>query len=87
MILSIDDMVTSLSGVGDKRAEALSELGIKTIRDLLTYYPFRFEDLTTKSIEQIEDNEKVVLEGIAISEGTVSYFGRKRNRLSFPIEL
>ncbi|SEI47843.1 ATP-dependent DNA helicase RecG [Alkalibacterium gilvum] len=85
MILSIDDMVTSLSGVGDKRAEALSELGIKTIRDLLTYYPFRFEDLTTKSIEQIEDNEKVVLEGIAISEGTVSYFGRKRNRLSFRI--
>jgi ATP-dependent DNA helicase RecG len=83
MKLSIKDPVSGLSGVGAKRAEALNELGIFTIIDLLTYYPFRFEDLTAKSIEEIEDNEKVVLEGTAISEGTVSYFGRKRNRLTF----
>jgi len=83
MTLSIKDPVSGLSGVGAKRAEALSELGIISILDLLTYYPFRFEDLTAKSIEEIEDNEKVVLEGTAISEGTVSYFGRKRNRLTF----
>ncbi|WP_371860866.1 ATP-dependent DNA helicase RecG [Alkalibacterium kapii] len=81
--MSIADTVASLSGVGEKRAEALNDLGIVTISDLLTYYPFRFEDLTVKSIEEIEDNDKVVLTGTAISEGTVSYFGRKRNRLSF----
>lgn len=83
MTLSINDSVAVLKGVGDKRVEALNELGIYTIEDLFTYYPFRFEDLTVKSIEEIEENEKVVLEGVAISEGTVSYFGRKRNRLTF----
>lgn len=83
MTLSMEDSVARLSGVGEKRVEALNELGIITILDLLTYYPFRFEDLTAKAIEEIEDNEKVVLEGTAISEGTVSYFGRKRNRLTF----
>ncbi|MFO8069774.1 MAG: ATP-dependent DNA helicase RecG [Alkalibacterium sp.] len=81
--MSILDSVAVLSGVGEKRVEALNELGIHSIIDLLTYYPFRFEDLTVKSIEDIEDNEKVVLEGVAISDGVVSHFGRKRNRLTF----
>lgn len=83
MTLSILDSVAVLKGVGEKRVEALNELGIHSIIDLLTYYPFRFEDLTVKSIEDIEDNEKVVLEGVAISDGVVSHFGRKRNRLTF----
>ncbi|WP_423190477.1 ATP-dependent DNA helicase RecG [Alkalibacterium sp. f15] len=81
--MSILDSVAVLKGVGEKRVEALNELGIHSIIDLLTYYPFRFEDLTVKSIEDIEDNEKVVLEGVAISDGVVSHFGRKRNRLTF----
>ncbi|OJF89723.1 ATP-dependent DNA helicase RecG [Alkalibacterium sp. 20] len=83
MTLSILDSIAVLKGVGEKRVEALNELGIHSIIDLLTYYPFRFEDLTVKSIEDIEDNEKVVLEGVAISDGVVSHFGRKRNRLTF----
>nr|WP_143139369.1 ATP-dependent DNA helicase RecG [Alkalibacterium sp. 20] len=81
--MSILDSIAVLKGVGEKRVEALNELGIHSIIDLLTYYPFRFEDLTVKSIEDIEDNEKVVLEGVAISDGVVSHFGRKRNRLTF----
>ena len=28
-----------------KRAENLQELGIATIEDLLTYYPFRYDDI------------------------------------------
>lgn len=36
-----------LKGVGPKRAELLkSELGIKTFRDLLYHFPFRYEDRT-----------------------------------------
>lgn len=83
MTLSITDSVSKLSGVGEKRVEALADLGIHTILDLLTYYPFRYEDLTVKSIEDIEENEKVVLEGPAISEGVVTHFGRRKNRLTF----
>ncbi|MCC5894973.1 MAG: ATP-dependent DNA helicase RecG [Alkalibacterium sp.] len=85
MTKTIQDPVSVLSGVGAKRVEALNELGIVTIEDLLTHYPFRYEDLTVKAIDEIEDNEKVVLEGVAISDGVVSHFGRKRNRLTFRI--
>ena len=34
-----------IAGVGPKRAENLQELGIATIEDLLTYYPFRYDDI------------------------------------------
>lgn len=84
---SIRDSVSVLSGVGPKRVDALNELGIYTILDLLTYYPFRYEDLTVRSIEEIEDKEKVVLKGPLISDPAVSHFGRGKNRLSFRINV
>lgn len=84
---SIDDKVTTLKGVGNKRAEALNQLGIESVYDLLTFYPFRYEDLTVKSIDSIEDREKVVLKGQVISDGVVHYFGRNKNRLSFRLNV
>ena len=43
--MDITDLVSVLPGVGPKRAENLQELGIATIEDLLTYYPFRYDDI------------------------------------------
>lgn len=87
MTLSINDSVSVLTGVGPKREQALEQLEIENIYDLLTFFPFRYEDLTVKSIEDIEDREKVVLQGPAISDAIVNYFGRKKNRLQFRINV
>ena len=38
---SLEDNITVLSGVGEKRAQALNALGIFTIADLLEYFPFQ----------------------------------------------
>lgn len=44
--------VSSLSGVGDRRAERLAQAGIATVEDLLHYYPRRYLDRST--INRIE---------------------------------
>ncbi|HSW54098.1 MAG TPA: ATP-dependent DNA helicase RecG [Ignavibacteriaceae bacterium] len=44
---SLDDSVQYLKSVGPKRAESFSNIGIKTIRDLLFYFPSRHLDRTT----------------------------------------
>lgn len=44
---SIDDSVQYLKSVGPKRAESFSKIGIRTIRDLLFYFPSRHLDRTT----------------------------------------
>src|SRR5437870_4363627 len=41
---AIDSELTYLKGVGPKRAEALARLGLRTVYDLLYYFPFRYED-------------------------------------------
>lgn len=84
---SIYDPVTVLANVGEKRQAALAELGIVTIEDLLTHFPFRYEDIQVKGIYEIEDQEKASLKGEVVSEPVVSRFGYKKNRLSFRLKI
>lgn len=43
----LDDSVQYLKSVGPKRAETFSKIGVRTIRDLLFYFPSRHLDRTT----------------------------------------
>lgn len=79
----LNQSVAYLKGVGPKRSEVLNSLGIKTVEDLLTYYPFRYDDIQEKSLDEIQDQEKVVLKGTVLAEPVVSYYGFKKNRLVF----
>lgn len=80
---SLSDPVTMLAGVGGKRAESLASLGIHTIEDLLTYYPFRYEDIQERNLNEILDQEKVTIKGLVVSPPVMSRFGYKKNRLQF----
>lgn len=40
--------VTNIKGVGSETAEILKEMGIHHLRDLLMYFPFRYEDFRIK---------------------------------------
>ena len=43
-MLDITTPIQYVKGVGPKKAEALAEVGIRTVYDLLLYLPFRYED-------------------------------------------
>lgn len=81
----IENSVLEMKGVRPKRAEQLATLGITTIKDLLFYFPFRFEDFEVRSLDEALDQEKIVIKGLVLTEPVVSYFGRRRNRLAFRI--
>ncbi|HOU13191.1 MAG TPA: ATP-dependent DNA helicase RecG [Anaerolineae bacterium] len=56
----LDASVESLAGVGKKRAELFEKLGVKTIRDVLFFYPRRYEDYSTlKTINHLVYGERV----------------------------
>lgn len=77
--------VSTLPGVGAKRLEAIESLGIKNIYDLLFYFPFRYEDMEVKSLNDAVDQEKILLKGIVASDPVVARFGYKKNRLNVRI--
>jgi ATP-dependent DNA helicase RecG len=81
--MSIEETVSVLPGVGPKRAQTLAELGIVTIENLLSYYPFRYEDIQEKNLLEINDQEKVTLKDVIVSAPVVSRFGYKKSRLQF----
>ncbi|GHP12844.1 ATP-dependent DNA helicase RecG [Lentilactobacillus fungorum] len=82
---SLGDSVAVLKGVGQKRLTALNKLGINTINDLLTYFPRRYDDLSLKDLTTAVDGQKVTVKGQVITAPTLSFFGRKKSRLSFRI--
>jgi ATP-dependent DNA helicase RecG len=80
--MQLSDLVTTLKGVGAKRAEALKQLGIFTIEDLVTYYPFRYEDLGTRLPSETLDGDKVTFKGVVSTQPVLTRFGKK-NRTRF----
>lgn len=78
--------LSELKGFGPKSAEKFQKLNIFTIEELLLYYPFRYEDFKSKSVFDLQDGEKAVLNGRVVTPATVQYYGFKRNRLSFKIK-
>lgn len=81
----LNQPVTVLKGVGEKTAQALGELGIHSLFDVMTHFPFRYEDLSLKRIEDIQDKEKTAIKGIVIAEPVVTHFGYRKSRLNFRV--
>ena len=59
--VNLDESVLQLPGVGEKRAEALAQLGVACVRDLLFHFPRAYED--RRKITPIAD----VVEGGAVT--------------------
>lgn len=60
----LDKEIQYIKGVGPKKADKMSRLGIFTIRDALYYFPRQFEDRSIeKQIMAITDGEKVTIKG------------------------
>ncbi|MCC0685566.1 ATP-dependent DNA helicase RecG [Clostridioides sp. ZZV14-6345] len=65
--------VQYVKGIGPKKADKLSKLGIFTLKDLLYYFPRQFEDRNNlKKIAQLEDEEKVTIKAVISSINTFS---------------
>ena len=77
-MVDLKQNVQYIKGVGPSRAKLLNLLGIYTIEDLINYYPRAYEDRSkVKKIEELQDGESALIEGIAISN--VSVFRLKKN--------
>ena len=70
-------------GVGTKGLEKLKKLGINTIEDLVTHYPFRYEVLTRGNLQEIEDGDKIIIDGRVESVPILMRFKVGLNKMNF----
>lgn len=74
-----------IKGVGPKTLKILNQLGIKNSNDLLEYYPFRYEQIKRSNIDELENDEKIIVDGIIETVPNVFHFNRKLERMIFKI--
>ncbi|MDT0159435.1 ATP-dependent DNA helicase RecG [Bacillus sp. AG4(2022)] len=85
VINMLNEPVTSIKGIGAETAEALADMNIFTVGDLLEHFPFRYEDYRLKDLSEVKHEERVTVEGKIHSEPLLTYYGRKRSRLTIRV--
>lgn len=76
--MKLQESVTSLRGVGPKKAEALARLGIETLEDLILFFPKSYEDRSRViDIAMLSVGSKCLIKGTVIRKHENRY-GRKQ---------
>lgn len=72
-----------LPKIGPKTVKILNKIDINTIEDLLLYYPYRYNLIKFRNIDELDNNELSYIRVKVVSEPKVSYIKRNFNRLEF----
>ena len=75
-----------VKGIGPATYKKLNKLGIYTIKDLITYYPFRFNYIEKSNLAEKNQDDNVVVVGIVQTLPNIFYFRKKMNRMLFKVE-
>lgn len=70
-----------LPGITKKQVESLQALSIESIWDLLTYFPFRYDDMRLSDLSTVEQDEKVTVQGRIVGIPSVRWLGKKKSRM------
>ncbi|WP_056956427.1 ATP-dependent DNA helicase RecG [Lacticaseibacillus pantheris] len=85
--MPLSDAVGVLPGVGPKRVEALADLGIVTVNDLLFYFPFRYDDLQERDLATAVDGEKLTVKGTVVADPVIARFGPHKVRVTVRLQV
>lgn len=72
-----------VKGIGPKTLSLLNKINIYTVEDLVTHYPFRYEILQRNNLQEIEDGEKIVIDGKVESVPILMRFKAGLNKMNF----
>lgn len=82
----LNEPVSNIKGVGEKMSEDLELMKIHTVGDLLTYFPYRYDIHEIKPLAELIHNEQATIEGRVLYAPSLSFYGKKKSRLTFTIE-
>lgn len=75
--------IKDVKGIGPKALSLLNKLGIYTIEDLVTHYPFRYDILKRGSLQETEDEGHIIIDGKVESVPILMRFKAGLNKMNF----
>lgn len=89
-LLNLDTPVRYIKGIGPKKEEVFNNIGVRSVKDLLYYFPFRYEDRRDiKTIKELKEGEFCLLRAKVSARKLkkMPYFLRKKVRDIFTVIL
>ena len=77
--------VGKVKGVGPALLEKLHQLKIESVKDLLEYFPYRYDSFELIDIHRAMHEEKITVLGKVMTACQVQYYGKMKSRLTFNI--
>ncbi len=76
--IALSDPVTRIRGIGSKKEEKLRAMRIRTVRDLVLHYPFRYRDKReVRHLHQLTDGSDQLASGMLVRKNLRPLSGRR----------
>ena len=73
--MKLQDSITTIKGIGEKKAAVFAKAGIHTIEELLTHYPRSYETYGEPvNLSEVEDGKKYSVYGYILSVSAVKRY-------------
>ena len=76
-------MLEDIKGIGPKTIKLLEKLGITDLETLVSYYPYRYDIIKRSNICTLEQDDKIIIDGLVENIPTLFHFNRKMDKMSF----
>lgn len=75
----------NIEGVGPKTKELLNKIKIYSVSDLLYYYPYRYDIIKRSDLSNLEDGDKIIIDGVIEGQPTIIYINKNLKKIIFRI--
>ena len=75
--------VSKVKGIGPKSLSLLNKIGIYSVDDLVTHYPFRYDILERSDLKKVTEDDRVIIDGKVESVPILLRFKAGLNKLNF----
>lgn len=82
MIKEVENL-NEIEGIGKKTIEQLNKLDIYNLEDLITYYPSKYLILKRTDMNLIENESKVIIDGISENIPTITTINHNLKKITF----
>ena len=77
----------NIKGIGPKMINTLRRLGINDCFDLIAYYPFRYDIIKKSDLNSLEQNDKIIIDGIVETNAVVTYIRNHKDKMDFNLNV
>lgn len=87
-MMTLDQIsVRQIKGVSAPKEQELHAFGVKTVADILDYFPFRYEDYRIRELTDVKEGEKVSVLGHVRGIPLLQRYGKSKSRLTCKVEI